>query len=99
MVASSINKLRRSIRSFPARPAGFIPTDLCGGSVRFRKPVRTLVEETFPSVSGRPEKNADFQTRAVPSLRIERRAANFNALVFRPAQTPPDAFKRHEVDF
>jgi hypothetical protein len=37
--------------------------DLCAGNA-FLPPVRTLVEETIPSVSGPPGKSADFQARA-----------------------------------
>jgi len=56
-----------------------LPSNPCAGNV-FQEPVRTLVGETTPSVSGPPGNSSEFQARAGFFLRAKKPSWFFNAL-------------------
>jgi len=55
-----------------------VPGDLSPGT-RFPQPVRTLVAETLPSVSGPPGNPEGFQARADPAIAMKSRLRIFIA--------------------
>jgi hypothetical protein len=59
-----------------------VPGDLSPGTPFF-SPVRALVEKTIPSVSGPPGNSAGFQARAVHSIALKSREADFERPLLR----------------
>ena len=64
--------------STKSRRDSIISGDLCAGNA-FVLPVRTLGEQTIPSVSAPPGNPAGFQAHAVFPLRIEKTEGFFDA--------------------
>jgi hypothetical protein len=64
----------------PSNPGiSIIPGDLSSG-MRFPPPVRTLVAENNPSVSGPPGRSADFLARAGLFSHVEKPLGGFSTL-------------------